>query len=699
MAVNLSFIGGAGWQFFDDNGVPLAGGKIYTYAAGTTTPLTTYTSRDGLTANTNPIILDAAGRTPQQIWSTEGLLYKYVVRTSTDTLIRTWDNIGGSVVASDLAQDLASTASNVKGDALVGFRQSNASGFLTGSVGGTVNNKLQEIVSVRDFGADPTGVLDCSTAVQAALNALTSGGTLFFPAGNYTFEAGVTVSYANVTIKCDPNAVLTWATLGTNANAVSVAANFFEWSGGVIVGPSVGAYVLNERFISAIGASTSVRLTGLKVYDADISRFGAYGIYAQFVDNIVIKNNYIHNCGYSGATFLSCNHGNFEANVIKTITPGTSTNMYGVSLTHDSSNYSSLPNPGTKLATHPFCWDWYVAGNHVEDINWEGIDCHGGYEINISGNHVYATRQGIACSGSSGAATDYAGWNNAVCFNVVDAANSDGTVSGYENLNYGINLNGGSIVNHQNVVCVGNVVRGHGILGNTSSGAIQAIYIDVGNVANNVIENWGGNAIIAGSSARMNISGNLIMQIAGVAAGAEIGIGLTSVTSEGSSFTITNNVMSANGGTAGLIGCRGISLTTLPYFAGNDFTAATSAAYSLSASFVVVSEGMPVYLVTVNNAGAGETIDISPMRRYNTFQISVTSSNAASVVTNLTNAQSNQIVYLYSPGATAWLFNRSNAALGGGLSYTAAQYGILALRNINNTSTVKWVEISRSANS
>jgi hypothetical protein len=157
--------------------------------------------------------------------------------------------------------------------------------------------------------------------------------------------------------------------------------------------------------------------------------------------------------------------------------------------------------------------------------------------------------------------------------------------------------------------------------------------------------------------------------------------------------------MSANGGTAGLIGCRGISLTTLPYFAGNDFTAATSAAYSLSAPFVVVSEGMPVYLVTVNNAGAGETIDISPMRRYNTFQISVASSNAASVVTNLTNAQSNQIVYLYSPGATAWVFNRSNAALGGGLNYTAAQYGLLALRNINNTSTVKWVEISRSANS
>lgn len=170
MAVNLAFIGGAGWQFFDDSGNPLSGGKIHTYAAGTTTPLATYTARDGVTPNANPIILDAAGRTPQQIWSTEGLLYKYVVATSTNVVIRTWDNIGGSVVASDLGQDLASTTDNAKGDALVGFRQSNASGFLTGTVGSTVNNKLQEFVSPRDFGAVGDGVADDTTAVQAALN-------------------------------------------------------------------------------------------------------------------------------------------------------------------------------------------------------------------------------------------------------------------------------------------------------------------------------------------------------------------------------------------------------------------------------------------------------------------------------------------------------------------------------------------------
>ena len=48
-------------RFFDRCGKPLAGGKVYTYEANTTTPKVTYKDPYGLTPNTNPIILDAAG--------------------------------------------------------------------------------------------------------------------------------------------------------------------------------------------------------------------------------------------------------------------------------------------------------------------------------------------------------------------------------------------------------------------------------------------------------------------------------------------------------------------------------------------------------------------------------------------------------------------------------------------------------------
>ena len=93
MAINLSAFAGAGAQFFDNNGDPLAGGLLYTYLAGTTTPATTYTSIAGTTNNTNPIVLDAAGRTPSQIWLVGGAFYKFVLKTSTYVQLGSYDNI------------------------------------------------------------------------------------------------------------------------------------------------------------------------------------------------------------------------------------------------------------------------------------------------------------------------------------------------------------------------------------------------------------------------------------------------------------------------------------------------------------------------------------------------------------------------------------------------------------------------------
>jgi microcystin-dependent protein len=90
--VNLSSLAGSGSQFFNDSGVPLAGGLIYTYTAGGTTPLVTYTSSTGLTAHPNPIVLDAAGRI-NEIWIAEGTSYKFIVKTSTNVLIGSFDNL------------------------------------------------------------------------------------------------------------------------------------------------------------------------------------------------------------------------------------------------------------------------------------------------------------------------------------------------------------------------------------------------------------------------------------------------------------------------------------------------------------------------------------------------------------------------------------------------------------------------------
>jgi hypothetical protein len=111
MAVFLSPIGGAGWQFFNNDGTVLSGGKIYTYAAGTTTPKTTYTTSAGNIAHLNPIILDSAGRVPGgEIWLL-ATTYKFVLNTSTDVLIATYDNISGIGAAAFQVDNFTGTGS------------------------------------------------------------------------------------------------------------------------------------------------------------------------------------------------------------------------------------------------------------------------------------------------------------------------------------------------------------------------------------------------------------------------------------------------------------------------------------------------------------------------------------------------------------------------------------------------------------
>ena len=238
MAVNLSPVGGVAAQFFTSTGAVLTGGKLYTYAAGTTTPAATYTSSNGLTAWTNPVVLDAAGRVPGsgEIWLTDGIIYKFVLKDSNDVLIATYDNITGinsnsvsytnsqeivtatagqtvfnlgisyqpatnslsvfvdgvnqygpgaqySYVETDsntvtfnsglhVGAEVKFTTTQQQGAGAVDASQVTYDPPFTGSVATNVEVKLSEYVSVKDFGAVGDGVTDDTAAIQAAIDGI-----------------------------------------------------------------------------------------------------------------------------------------------------------------------------------------------------------------------------------------------------------------------------------------------------------------------------------------------------------------------------------------------------------------------------------------------------------------------------------------------------------------------------------------------
>jgi hypothetical protein len=171
MSTNLSPVGGAAAQFLDNNGNPLTGGKLFTYAAGTTTPQATFTTFVGNVAHSNPIILDAAGRVPSgEIWLTATLDYKFTLTTSADVPIATWDNILG-INGTGLATNANAVAYDPAG---------------LGAVQRTVESKLRESVSVKDFGAVGNGFANDTDAIQAAIN---TGKAVYIPNGTYLVSA------------------------------------------------------------------------------------------------------------------------------------------------------------------------------------------------------------------------------------------------------------------------------------------------------------------------------------------------------------------------------------------------------------------------------------------------------------------------------------------------------------------------------
>lgn len=261
------------YQFFDANGAPLVGGKLYTYAAGTTTPLATYTDYDGQTANTNPIILDARGEA--SVWL-GGSSYFMELKTAANALIWSVDNVSAATAAT-----------------LV---------FVPGGTGGasqTVQQRLAQSIFLTDYINPATyspGVTVVNTAfTNAYAECAATGKDLYIPGSTtfYKITDEITV----------PAGVRTWGPgvtkQFTGEKNAFIASDNCTFDGLGIQGPSIQADPAAFTKCNGIYVSGADNVT---VQNCRIWGWQSCGIQFRESYNAIVTGNFIYANYYSYPT-------------------------------------------------------------------------------------------------------------------------------------------------------------------------------------------------------------------------------------------------------------------------------------------------------------------------------------------------------------------------------------------------------------
>jgi parallel beta-helix repeat protein len=354
--VTLSPFAGAGVQFFDNNGQPLAGGKIYTYAAGTTTPQVTYTTFTGNTPHTNPIVLDSAGRVPGgQLWLLSTGVYKFVLETFSGVLIGTYDNLDGATSAQDLA---ASGGSN-----LIGFQQAGA-----GAVLRTLQQENRMFITPEQFGSVGDGATNDTTAIQNAINQATAVGGKVLLSKQYL---------------CGP---LNVSASLVGANGEGSLKRLAGTTGPWLNVTSSGIEVANLRIDGDFVAARCFQIhsqSDVTIRDNFVRKVGEYFVQFNGADRLSVLNNDYADSSNGIANLMPVDVAGVVSNEV-TISGNRIKNIVGTGI-HFAGNQSSTdPNLGLNS---PLCRYSAISNNIMRDVRGNGIICQS-WDIVITGNVI-----------------------------------------------------------------------------------------------------------------------------------------------------------------------------------------------------------------------------------------------------------------------------------------------------------------------
>jgi nitrous oxidase accessory protein NosD len=387
-------------QFLDNNGNPVAGGKVYTYLAGTTTPLATYTSSAGTTANANPVVLDSAGR--GSIWI-KGESYKVVLCTPlggaiaktgcapSGTVIWTVDNV------TDTTFFYLEHLRAITDSALLGYSPSIGGAVPDAAYQRSVQARLSDNISVMDFGAVGDGTSHpvsgwCSNYSGTRYTATTDAACLTAIQADYPDVAAITEERDTVAI----NAAID-AAVSASVPEVHIPHGTYVITGLTIASPvtvtcsspSVSTLLLatNSASVITVDGTSNVTIQGCK-FDGDYPDItGGYGVLVADSSFVTVQNNLFTNQGTTGVSLQDSTDTFVRLNRFETIQKS------GVRIEEaDGSGSHRI----------------FVEDNYFKDVVVDGTGGHAAFLVaNGSGttpehDYIYARRNYIQNSGAVG---------------------------------------------------------------------------------------------------------------------------------------------------------------------------------------------------------------------------------------------------------------------------------------------------------
>ena len=342
-------------------------------------------------------------------------------------------------------------------------------------------NSIGDVFNVVGYGADNTGTTDSALTLNATA-LLAAGNILWLPKGVYKILSTLTIPDNTIVFAYGAKIFNTTSniTLLSLGNGVKIFGLELEGAGNITANA-------NGNAVTIEGINSSDFKTDILIENCHIHDIGFYGIYAKFAKNINIKNTKIEHIGYAGVIGLSVSDMHIsEESYIQDISPGQSSNAYGVSFSRIGESSDLVANPRSK--------DCSVKNCTILDIPlWEALDTHGGENISFESNTIRNCKLGIACVSAS----------NDLSINFIASQNcsiSNNKIYG-TGTGVGINVTGNAIEDSSNCKISNNFVNECGLQGSNVSGGIASSYTKnlaiTGNILNkcyaNGIQVWSDN--------------------------------------------------------------------------------------------------------------------------------------------------------------------------------------------------------------